>query len=74
MLPDRVSNPGPLIYESGALPIASEKVMNETPVDILMHWSFVASATPGPRKFCDFTPAVTEIPEASCTCIQVRGF
>ena len=22
MLPDRVSNPGPLIYESGALPIA----------------------------------------------------
>ena len=23
MLPDRVSNPGPLTYESGALPIAS---------------------------------------------------
>ena len=22
MLPDRVSNPGPLVYESGALPIA----------------------------------------------------
>ena len=22
MLPDQVSNPGPLIYESGALPIA----------------------------------------------------
>ena len=22
MLPDRISNPGPLIYESGALPIA----------------------------------------------------
>ena len=22
MLPDRVSNPGPLMYESGALPIA----------------------------------------------------
>ena len=24
MLPDRVSNPGPLTYESGALPIALE--------------------------------------------------
>ena len=23
MLPDRVSNPGPLTYESGALPIAN---------------------------------------------------
>ena len=33
MLPDRVSNPGPLTYESGALPIAlrgpkSESVIN----------------------------------------------
>ena len=25
MLPDRVSNPGPLTYESGALPIALRK-------------------------------------------------
>ena len=25
MLPDRVSNPGPLTYESGALPIQTEK-------------------------------------------------
>ena len=24
MLPDRVSNPGPLTYESGALPIAAD--------------------------------------------------
>ena len=24
MLPDRVSNPGPLTYESGALPIAQQ--------------------------------------------------
>ena len=35
MLPDRVSNPGPLTYESGALPIAlrgpaSEKAFEET--------------------------------------------
>ena len=27
MLPDRVSNPGPLTYESGALPIAIEFCM-----------------------------------------------
>ena len=27
MLPDRVSNPGPLTYESGALPIALDKHM-----------------------------------------------
>ena len=26
MLPDRVSNPGPLTYESGALPIAAISV------------------------------------------------
>ena len=26
MLPDRVSNPGPLTYESGALPIRTVKV------------------------------------------------
>ena len=26
MLPDRVSNPGPLAYESGALPIANVSV------------------------------------------------
>ena len=29
MLPDRVSNPGPLTYESGALPIASSKTRRE---------------------------------------------
>ena len=31
MLPDRVSNPGPLTYESGALPIALRGLM-------LMEW------------------------------------
>ena len=35
MLPDRVSNPGPLTYESGALPIAlrgtATAVVNESP-------------------------------------------
>ena len=29
MLPDRVSNPGPLTYESGALPIALRGPANE---------------------------------------------
>ena len=30
MLPDRVSNPGPLTYESGALPIAPTGPANST--------------------------------------------
>ena len=30
MLPDRVSNPGPLTYESGALPIALRGPAQET--------------------------------------------
>ena len=30
MLPDRVSNPGPLTYESGALPIALRGPADET--------------------------------------------
>ena len=35
MLPDRVSNPGPLTYESGALPIAlrGPAVWKESKVD-----------------------------------------
>ena len=32
MLPDRVSNPGPLTYESGALPIALRGPANEDEV------------------------------------------
>ena len=32
MLPDRVSNPGPLTYESGALPIA---LRDPAPIKIL---------------------------------------
>ena len=30
MLPDRVSNPGPLTYESGALPIALRGPANQS--------------------------------------------
>ena len=36
MLPDRVSNPGPLTYESGALLIALRG-----PVWLLGHWLFL---------------------------------
>ena len=35
MLPDRVSNPGPLTYESGALPIALRGPAATAPKDIL---------------------------------------
>ena len=47
MLPDRVSNPGPLTYESGALPIAlrgpvrTNKHMNKTTMKFCAHWSTV---------------------------------
>ena len=35
MLPDRVSNPGPLTYESGALPIALRgPALRSKPLDI----------------------------------------
>ena len=35
MLPDRVSNPGPLTYESGALPIALHGPASEIETDNL---------------------------------------
>ena len=42
MLPDRVSNPGPLTYESGALPIAlrgpAQKALNLLRVDADTDW------------------------------------
>ena len=36
MLPDRVSNPGPLTYESGALPIAlrGQAAVNDVDVNV----------------------------------------
>ena len=37
MLPDRVSNPGPLAYESGALPIALRGQAREEPALAAMH-------------------------------------
>ena len=47
MLPDRVSNPGPLTYESGALPIAlrgpaymdSKTKVNATITFIHFYWT-----------------------------------
>ena len=37
MLPDRVSNPGPLTYESGALPIALRGPAGQASHDELFH-------------------------------------
>ena len=37
MLPDRVSNPGPLTYESGALPIALRGPAHTTGLYTLCH-------------------------------------
>ena len=34
MLPDRVSNPGPMTYESGALPIALRGPANSTSISL----------------------------------------
>ena len=36
MLPDRVSNPGPLTYESGALPIALRGPASSLVLKVLM--------------------------------------
>ena len=38
MLPDRVSNPGPLTYESGALPIALRGQAHEQGGQLLHFW------------------------------------
>ena len=46
MLPDRVSNPGPMTYESGALPIAprgpakKEVICVQILLDWLVGWLF----------------------------------
>ena len=44
MLPDRVSNPGPLTYESGALPIALRGPANERVGG--MYWTTFSSYHP----------------------------
>ena len=44
MLPDRVSNPGPLTYESGALPIALRG-----PAHVHLHTCLLAS---GMTEYC----------------------
>ena len=45
MLPDRVSNPGPLTYESGALPIPKSGVLGSIPGLVEGHLSNI------PMKF-----------------------
>ena len=38
MLPDRVSNSGPLTYKSGALPIALHGLGHLAMASLLVHW------------------------------------
>ena len=45
MLPDRVSNPGPLTYESGALPIALRRPATKT-----LTWTTRTSGNDEPRQ------------------------
>ena len=42
MLPDRVSNPGPLTYESGALPIALRGPVQEDFIDSSLRTLFTS--------------------------------
>ena len=45
MLPDRVSNPGPLTYESGALPIAlRDPARKEDQSFLVRKWSLQATS------------------------------
>ena len=41
MGPDRVSNPGPLTYESGALPIALRGPANFSIIDYIIYLSMI---------------------------------
>ena len=47
MLPDRVSNPGPLTYESGALPIAlrgpAKAAANTEYIKLFLYWDICRS-------------------------------
>ena len=45
MLPDRVSNPGPLTYESGALPIALRGPAPDRVMESLKGFQFLLSHT-----------------------------
>ena len=50
MLPDRVSNPGPLTYESGALPIALRGPAS-VKEDNFCHLLFASLQDKGPPKW-----------------------
>ena len=41
MLPDRVSNPGPLTYESGALPIALRGPAPSVEIEALLYHLYI---------------------------------
>ena len=57
MLPDRVSNPGPLAYESGALPIA---LRGPAPVwEIAVHLAVACGVIDDVFLYCSFSHKVS---------------
>ena len=52
MLPDRVSNPGPLTYESGALPIAPRGPADPCMVCLSSKGSYQTLQMTGTHHFC----------------------
>ena len=65
MLPDRVSNPGPLTYESGALPIALRGPQSRT-----VNYSKICLN----KQATCFKQACNQVPKQAntltCTCIK----
>ena len=59
MLPDRVSNPGPLTYESGALPIALRGPASDTesisPFSLSLYIAAMTVYQPWPIKISGMT-------------------
>ena len=54
MLPDRVSNPGPLTYESGALPIALRGLAAKELLPLKVH-PFTIYGSFAIVVFCDYS-------------------
>ena len=54
MLPDRVSNPGPLTYESGALPIALRGPASENQVWKLLVITYCTSLKASPVNIYNY--------------------
>ena len=55
MLPDRVSNPGPLTYESGALPIALRGPALKMYVQLMLYTTFLPNISSDSGEKVDFS-------------------